>query len=308
MYWKDSPWTCGGGFWRGTDLSLTYPDSSHLGGWCDWTPKPLRAALAGSEDTSGLLLLGWHSRKNGQMEVAYHKGPHANNLILQGTGRDIRFNILKPLNQAGAVIAGKMSPNSEDEPHILAMATWNSTDTATKDIAAKVQWKKTSNLWKMQMENRWNQFADTLTEWIALASCQKDTDRSRISLSYSVRSEQERRPSHFLRLGSEWSFSKVPWGLFSIYQWRPISQVRWEIKPQLESGVKYAENRKQQIRLSIVLPPEYRSRQIAQIRFTAEAPIADAASLKFRWAANFTKGQHQPMQRVKLFLAISWQL
>jgi hypothetical protein len=56
------------------------------------------------------------------------------------------------------------------------------------------------------------------------------------------------------------------------------------------------------------LPPEYRYKLIAQIRFTAEAPISDAVGLKFRWTANFSKEEHQPIHRVKLFLAISWQL
>lgn len=308
IYWQAKTWTCGGGHWTGKSLSLPWPDTTTLGSWCEAKVKPLQFGMAGGVDSSGLLAMAWNSPHNPELSAGWWQSKHFHYGLVQAKQNGIQAFFLTPVQgkQYTASLGG--SQNYSDVTKLRWKATRNQMDTATKSFLSRVDMEQRFQQWVFTAGNRWMQYGDTLTEWIALTKLSQTQPNARWETSYSIRSELLQAPSQFLRIGAEWGPFPLGWRGIGIVQWQPASQPRWQYSPQLESGFSMRMPKQSSARFTLVLPKNYRQSQQAQFRARIEGPCTKSISLQLRWSMNWNLDKKPPISRAKTFFSLQLKL
>lgn len=307
-YWKAKTWTCGGGHWTGKSLYLPWPDTTTLGTWCEAKVKPFQFGLAGGVDSSGLLAMAWSSPRAPELSAGWWQSKHFHYGLAQAKQKGIQVFALCPFQgkQYTAVLAGSQSISETTK--LRWKATRNQMDTATKSFLSRVDLEQRYQQWVFTVGNRWMQYGDTLTEWIALTKLSRTQPNALWETSYSIRSESSQAPSQFLRLGAEWGPLPSGWRGIGVIQWQPASQARWEYSPQLESGFSTLLAKRSTARFTLVLPKNYHHSHQAQFRARIEGPCTKSLSLQLRWTMAWNLDKIPPISSAKTFVSLRMEL
>lgn len=307
-YWKAKTWTCGGGHWTGKVLHLPWPDTTTIGTWCEAKAKPLQFGLAGGVDSSGLLAMAWNSPHATELTAGWWQSKSVHYGLMQAKQKGIQAFVLSPFQgkQYKASLTGSQYFSNATKLRWKAMR--NQMDTASKSFLSRVDMEQRHQQWVFTAGNRWMQYGDTLTEWIAHTKASRIQPNARWESSYSIRSEFSQQPSQFLRLGAEWGPLPMGWRGIGIIQWQPASQAHWQNSPQLESGFSMLMAKQSSARFTLVLPKNYRQSQQAQIRARIEGPCTKSLSLQVRWSMNWNLDTKPPISSAKTFISLRMEL